>query len=61
MMLLALLWDIQPTLNASLDWSVLEVVLKDLLTEPTWCLKAKAGRSPTIFFSIGKASHGCVG
>ncbi len=47
----ALLWDIQPDLNVSLDSSVLEVVLKDLLTEPDSVFEGRGGRNPTIFFS----------
>ena len=47
----ALLWELQPALNVSLDSSVLEVVLKDLLTEPNSVFEGQGGRNPTIFFS----------
>ncbi len=46
----ALLWDLQSDLNVSLDSSVLEVVLKDLLTEPNSVFEGQGGRNPTIFF-----------
>ena len=51
----ALLWDLQPDLNASLDWSVLETVLKHLVTEPNSVFEGQHDANPTIFFSTEKS------